>query len=248
MREATTGVPAVIASTTTLAPPSIFDGQSSRCARLIACRVQGWGRGPAQRTRRSAPARSRAACPSAGSSAAPMMVSVTGRSAGSRRHASNTVARILFVAQMGDQHAMQTIGAFRRPRLQRARRLVDDIDLAPEFRGNEIARVLLQHDQPVGIRERRAGVGVAGRNVAIEVGARQHDDERAVRMRGAPGGDRGAAAACVQREKRDSAGARAVGHAARQPLVQSAGNAVRAGAPSVRRCASCRCSRPPHKE
>ena len=108
MRLPSTGVPAVTASTTTLAPPSMREGTTSRCARLIAWRVHAM-RARAEplharirRGERRAPPR-----PSAGSSAAPMIVSVAGRRGGSSRHARNTVARILLVAQVRDQHALQ---------------------------------------------------------------------------------------------------------------------------------------------
>ena len=66
-------------------------------------------RGPSHCTRGSAAARSRAARPSAGSSAAPMIVSVAATSRRKQAPRGECGRRILFLAQMRDQHAMQAI-------------------------------------------------------------------------------------------------------------------------------------------
>ncbi len=85
--------------------------------------------------------------------------------------------------------------------------------------------------------------GIARRQIAIEIGAGECDDQRAVGMRARHAAMAPMAAPGVQRDHGDRVVAAAAARSARRPLVQSRGTAARAGAPSARRCASCRCSR-----
>ena len=153
-------------------------------------------------------------------------------------------ARILLVAQVRHQDRVEARRRLRGERRERPRRLQHDRRLRPSQRGEVAHGVVLQHDQPVGIGDRGERIGIAGRHVAVEIGAGERDDERTIGMRALPCGDRRAAAARVQRQQRDRTVARAAGHRRVGRLVESRESAARAGATSARRCASCRCWRP----
>ena len=246
-RLARTAVPAVTASTTTLAPPSMRDGTTSRCARLIAWRVHACGRGPSHCTRGSLAASvARGVGRAPGSSAAPMIDSVAGTSARQHAPGGEQRARILLLAQMRDQHAMQAVARLARPgRRARAPTGCTTTALSRDRRraGARAHRPAARSARSA-IRERRERVGVAGREVAIQIGAGQRDDERAIADARAPRARSprgcGARAARSSRPRRRAAtvGTGASAACRIDPVARR-----RAGAPSAPRCASCRCWR-----
>jgi hypothetical protein len=121
-------------------------------------------------------------------------------------------ARVLLVAQVAHEDRVQARRGLARPGDERPSRLHDDGRVRSPHGRQVPQRVLLQHDEPIRLRDRGERVRVAGRHVAIEIGAGQRDHERPVGMGALPARDRGAASARVQREHRDGSVARSAGH------------------------------------
>ncbi len=85
-------------------------------------------------------------------------------------------------------------------RLQRRCRLVHDVAPCACAHVAAHARPLLQHDQPIGYRQRVARVGIF-RQVSIQVGARQHDHDGPIRVSIPPRADRFVTASRMQRHQ-----------------------------------------------
>ena len=99
-------------------------------------------------------------------------------------------------------------------------------------------RVVLQHDKAIGKLQRLARVGIV-RQVAIQIGAGEHHDQRAIGKALAPRADRRVATTGVQRDQAVAARLGVVlPRLYYDPVVLHA-----VGAPSVPPCASCRCWR-----
>ena len=98
-----------------------------------------------------------------------------------------------------DDHDAEAIARRRRAR-PRIGGLIDDPRLAAQCRRKQALRVVLQHDEPGREHERLSRLARCGQ-IAVQVGAREHDDQRALRMRTRKSHDRRVASARMQREQ-----------------------------------------------
>ena len=104
--------------------------------------------------------------------------------------------RVFLIAQVAD-HGREEIAARRSLTPQRAHRLVNHPGFRALGRAQFVQALGLQDDHAIGQAQGRARVGVAA-NVAVKIGAGEHQRQGAVRMRGLPRTDRRVAAARVQ--------------------------------------------------
>ena len=126
----------------------------------------------------------RAAAPSAGSSAAPMWsMRMSRRPRQQARGGEQRLGRLL-LAQMADHHRAQPPARLGQGP-PRGGRLEDDAGLGANFGGQCLRPALLQDHQNPGQPQRAPGRRIAA-DVAIQVGAGQHQRQAAPRMRGAP--------------------------------------------------------------
>ena len=117
---------------------------------------------------------------------------------------------------------MEPILAFTRPWFQGTRRLKNDINLAAVYLRNEFGCVILQHDQSVRIGDRFPGIGIACRQILVQIRAGQGDNQRTIGTRFLPGGDGWPAATGVQRDHRDRVVATGTGYRGLRRLYNDA--------------------------